>query len=283
MHTLNEYHNIIINTNLTDDYELSVWLKLMHDTDNINKENFLYTLIYIYVPYMFEGTHCKYIFNVDSNSINIGIQSNEFSRLNSSAFIYENDCPSSYVSDIIRTTPYKIILIYVPYMFQGTYCKYIFNVDSNSINIGLQNNEFSRLNSSAFIYENDCPSSYVSDIIRTTPYQINWNAIMEVNMSIIETPTYAFIMMPKNNYITGGTNFNFTKNEFSMSIVNLGDDFYNYDEYYLFWMKNFTENERYIKLNLTFSSSPVFWNVTIGDLENTSTAETISLAKTILI
>ena len=217
--TLNEYHNIIINTNLTDDYELSVWLKLMHDTDNINKENFLYTLIYIYVPYMFEGTHCKYIFNVDSNSINIGIQSNEFSRLNSSAFIYENDCPSSYVSDIIRTTPYQII----------------------------------------------------------------WNVDMEASMSIIEPPEMGYLFMPKNNYISGGTNFNFTKNEFSMSIVNVGDDFYNYDEYYLFWMKNFTENERYIKLNLTFSSSPVFWNVTIGDLENTSTAETISLAKTILL
>ena len=217
--TLNEYHNVIINTNLTDDYELSVWLKLMHDTDNINKENFLYTLIYIYVPYMFEGTHCKYIFNVDSNSINIGIQSNEFSRLNSSAFIYENDCPSSYVSDIIRTTPYQII----------------------------------------------------------------WNVDMEASMSIIEPPEMGYLFMPKNNYISGGTNFNFTKNEFSMSIVNVGDDFYNYDEYYLFWMKNFTENERYIKLNLTFSSSPVFWNVTIGDLENTSTAETISLAKTILL
>ena len=217
--TLNEYHNVIINTNLKNNYELSVWLKLMHDTDNINKENFLYTLIYIYVPYMFEGTHCKYIFNVDSNSINIGIQSNTFSRLNSSAFIYENDCPSSYVSDIIRTTPYQII----------------------------------------------------------------WNVDMEASMSIIEPPEMGYLFMPKNNYISGGTNFNFTKNEFSMSIVNVGDDFYNYDEYYLFWMKNFTENERYIKLNLTFSSSPVFWNVTIGDLENTSTAETISLAKTILL
>ena len=107
--TLNEYHNVIINTNLKNNYELSVWLKLMHDTDNRNKDNFLYKMIYIYVPDMFQGTHCKYIFNVDSNSINIGIQSNEFSRLNSSAFIYENDCPSSYVSDIIRTTPYQII------------------------------------------------------------------------------------------------------------------------------------------------------------------------------
>ena len=107
--TLNEYHNVIINTNLKNNYELSVWLKLMHDTDNLNKDNFLYKMIPIYVPYMFQGTYCKYIFNVDSNSINIGLQNNEFSRLNSSAFIYENDCPSSYVSDIIRTTPYQII------------------------------------------------------------------------------------------------------------------------------------------------------------------------------
>lgn len=218
--TLNEYHNVIINTNLKNDYELSVWLKLMHDTDNMNEKNFLYTLIVIYVPSMFEGTHCKYIFNVDSNSINIGIQSNEFSRLNSSAFIYENDCPSSYVSDIIRTTP----------------------------------------------------------------YQINWNAIMEVNMSIIETPTYAFIMMPKNNYITGGTNFNFTKNELSISSINVGDSFNNENPtFYILNMYNFTENERYMSLNLTFSSSPVFWNVTIDDLKNTSTAESISLAKTILL
>ena len=217
--TLNEYHNVIINTNLKNNYELSVWLKLMHDTDNLNKDNFLY----------------------------------------------------------------KMIPIYVPYMFQGTYCKYIFNVDSNSINIGLQNNEFSPLNSSAFIYEDNCPSSYMSDIIRTTPYQINWNVIMEVNMSIIETPTGAYISMPKNNYISGGTNFNFTKNELSISSINVGDYTDDGPQFYTLLMYNFTENERYMSLNLTFSSSPVYWNVTFGDLKNTSTAETISLAKTILL
>lgn len=192
----------------------------MYDTDNINKENFLYTLIYIYVP---------------------------------------------------------------SYIFGDTHCKYIFNVDSNSINIGLQSNEFSRLNSNAFIYENDCPSSYVSDIIRITPYQITWNINMEAIMSIIEAPKMAYIFMPKNNYISGGTNFKITKIEFSMSLLNVGDKLNQYDKFYLLWMNNFTENERYIKLNLTFSSSPVFWNVTIGDLKNTSTVESNSLVKNILL
>ena len=174
---------------------------------------------------------------------------------------------------------YTLIYIYIPYFFGGTHYKYIFNVDPNSINIGLQQNKFSRLNSSAFIYDDICPSNYNLDIIRTTPYQITWNIDREASMSIIEAPEMAYLFMTKINYVSGGTNYNFTKNEFSMSTVNFGEDFYPYEEYYLLWVKNFTEKERYIKLNITFSSSPVFWNVTTKKLTNTSTAESISLAK----
>jgi len=46
--------------------------------------------------------------------------------------------------------------------------------------------------------------------------------------------------------------------------------------------KNFQEKEWYFKLNLTFSSSPAFWNVTIDEIANTSEDETITLAKYIL-
>jgi hypothetical protein len=116
-------------------------------------------------------------------------------------------------------------------------------------------------------------------ILKYAGLEITWNIDREASMSIIEAPEMAYLFMPKFNYISGGTNYNFTKNEFSMNTVNFGDDFYSYEEYYLLWMKNFTEKERYIKLNITYSSSPVFWNVTTKKLTNTSTAESISLAK----
>ena len=184
--------------------------------------------------------------------------------------------------DIANNFLYLTVFISVPNIFKDAHCKYIFNVDPNAINIGIEQNKLSYLNSSAFIYDNDCPSNYFFDIIRITPYQITWNVDMEASMYITEAPESAYLFMPKLNYISGGTNFNITQNDFSMSTINKGDDCDPYEEFYLFWMKNFTENERYIKLNLTFSSSPYFWNVTTDEIKNTSTPESIALANQIL-
>ena len=48
----------------------------------------LYQQIFIKVPTIFKNTtHCKYIFNVDANSANIGLEDGKFSVFNDSAFI----------------------------------------------------------------------------------------------------------------------------------------------------------------------------------------------------
>ena len=100
--------------------------------------------------------------------------------------------------DINKNFLYKKIWIYVPTIFTGSFCKYIFNAGSNSINIGLQEDQekFTPLNSSAFIYEDNCPGEFISDIMRTTPYQVTWNAYLEASMSITEDPTYAYLNIP---------------------------------------------------------------------------------------
>ena len=177
----------------------------------------------------------------------------------------------------------KYIFVYIPESFGDTHCKYIFNLDLNYLIVRSEMGELSRLNSTAYIYDNDCPNSYTFELIRITPYQITWNVDMEASMSIIEAPNYGYLFM-SNDYVGGGTNYNFTKNEFSMSNVNVGDTFIQNSEQYLLLVNNFTGNsERYIKMNLTFSTSPAFWNVTIDKFENTSTPETIALVKNILL
>ena len=218
--TIDDKNFIIINARLLSGYELSLQIKMKHALVNIDDNNFLY----------------------------------------------------------------KKIAIYVPPRFDGAFCKYIFNVGSNSINIGLQNEQekFTPLNSSAFFYEGNCPNSYIMDIIRTTPYQVTWNAYLEASMSITEDPTFAYLNIPIL-YTTGGTNFNFTKNEMLMSPLKNKDTFKSENGHYWYFINDFTDKERYFKINLIFSSSPVFWNVTLNKFENTSTPESIELAKTILL
>ena len=215
--SINDYNNIVIHTNLTENFELYVKIKMRHDVDNS-------------------------------------------------------------MSSATKNVLYQMIWIYVPSSFKGEKCKYIFKADSNNIIVGMQDDKFDQINSSAYIYDDICPSTYYTDNLRLTPYQVTWNVYNEITMSIIENPSFAYIYVQKSYF--GGSNFNFTKNELLTSIKE--NDVLKIDEYYDLTFKNFDKKEGYFKLNLTFSSSPTFWNVTVDDIKNTSIDETISLAKDIL-
>ena len=216
--SINEYNNIVIHTNLTENFELYVKIKMRHEVRNAMSsatKNFLYQMIWIYIPTSFRGSKCKYIFKAGSNSTIVGLQDDIFELTDNNAYIYDNDCPSS---------------------------------------------------------------SYLIDNLRLTPYQVTWNIYNEITMSIIEDPTYAYIRVQKSYF--GGSNFNFTKNELLTSIKE--NDVLRIGDFYDLSFRNFQEKVGYFKLNLTFSSSPIFWNVTEDNIKNTSTDETISLAKDIL-
>lgn len=216
--SINEYNNIVVHTNLTENFELYVKIKMRHIVKNCMSsatKNFLYQYIWIYIPTSFSGSKCKYIFKAGSNSTIVGLQDDNFELTDNNAYIYDDDCPSS---------------------------------------------------------------SYLIDNLRLTPYQVTWNVYHEITMSIIEDPTYAYIRVHKSYF--GGSNFNFTKNELLTSKKEKDD--LKIDNFYYLTFRNFQEKEGYFKLNLTFSSSPFFWNITVDEIKNTSTDETISLAKDIL-
>ena len=210
-------NNIVVHTNLKENYELYIKIKMRHDVKNsVNSStnNFLYQKIWIYIPTFIDAI-CKYTFTSGSNSIIVGLQDDKFVQLNSNTYIYDGNCPTSY---------------------------------------------------------------YIIDNLRLTPYQVTWNVYNEISMSIIQIPKLAYILVQKSYF--DGSNYNFTKNELLTSIKE--NDTLQIDEFYKLTFRNFEKKEGYFKLNLTFSSSPIFWNVTENDIKNTSTDETISLAKDIL-
>ena len=215
--SINEDNKIVVHTNLKENYELYIKIKMRHNVKN----------------------------SVNSSTNN---------------FLYQ------------------MIMIYIPHDFEGAICKYTFTSGSNSIIVGLQEDKFVQLNSNTYIYDGNCPSSYIIDYLRLTPYQVTWNVYNEISMSIIQIPSWVYIKVQKSYF--DGSNYNFTKNELLTSIKE--NDTLQIDEFYKLTFRNFEKKEGYFKLNLTFSSSPIFWNVTENDIKNTSTDETISLAKDIL-
>ena len=174
---------------------------------------------------------------------------------------------------------YQMIWIYIPPNFNNdTTCNYTFTTGSNSIIVGLQDDIFEQLNSNTYFYYGNCPSKSIIDNLRLTPYQVTWNAYNEITMSIIKNPERIYISTQKIYF--DGSNFNFTTNELLTSKKE--NDSLKIDKFYYLNLYNFEEKEAYFKLNLTFSSSPVFWNVTEEDIKNTSTEETVSLVQEIL-
>ena len=88
--SINEYNNIVVHTNLKENYELYIKIKMRHDVKNsVNSstKNFLYQMIWIYIP-IFKDAICKYTFTSGSNSIIVGLQDDKFVQLNSNTYIY---------------------------------------------------------------------------------------------------------------------------------------------------------------------------------------------------
>jgi len=85
------------------------------------------------------------------------------------------------------------------------------------------------------------------------------------------------------NRFIGGTNYNFTQFNLSSSVEE--NKIKKDEEYYLIMISYPKNKEEYIKLNTTFSPSPLFWNVSSfheNNCTNKSTEETINLVKEIL-
>ena len=79
-----------ITTYLKENYEQTVKATFKGFFSKTNYD-VLYQQILINVPNIFKNkTHCKYIFNVDSNSANIGLEYGKFSVFNDSDFIYDD-------------------------------------------------------------------------------------------------------------------------------------------------------------------------------------------------
>ena len=107
--SINDYNDIIINTNLEKNFELNIKIKMRHDMNSETK-NFLYQMIWIYIPPNFNNdTTCNYTFTSDSNSIIVGLQDDKFEQLNSNTYFYYGNCPSKYIIDNLRLTPYKLL------------------------------------------------------------------------------------------------------------------------------------------------------------------------------
>ena len=189
---------------------------------------------------------------------------------------------------------YQQILISVPNKFKNkTHCKYIFNVDANSANIGLEYGKFSVFNDSAFIYDDLCPNDFSLDFLRISARQVTWNSYIEITADVkeVETGNPDTIIFGASYDFYNGSNFNFTTENISYTPLKTGkrrnDSFINNYISYMASYYNFINPEKfYFISNLTFSSSPNFWNITDemikNDLKNISTNLTISFVKEIL-
>ena len=189
---------------------------------------------------------------------------------------------------------YKQILISVPTFYRNnTHCKYIFNVGENSVNVGLKNGNFPVFNDSAFIYDDLCPNYLVYDILRITARQITWNSYIEITADVkeVEEKNPDTIILAASFDFYNGTNFNFTNVNISYTPLKTGkrrnDSYINsYQSYMVSYYNFYNPQKFYFISNITFSSSPNFWNITDeiikNNLKNTSTNLTISFVKEIL-
>lgn len=189
---------------------------------------------------------------------------------------------------------YQQILISIPTIFKNnTHCKYIFNVDANSANIGLEYGKLSIFNDSAFIYDDLCPINFSYDFLRISARQVTWNSYIEITADVkeVETGNPDTIILGASKDFYNGTNFNFTTENISYTPLKTGkrrnDSYSNNYKSYMAYYYNFINPEKfYFISNITFSSSPNFWNITDemikNDLKNISTNLTISFVKEIL-
>ena len=186
---------------------------------------------------------------------------------------------------------YQQMMAEVPSQYgDNTHCKYLFNVDTtNSVLLLVQNEIFQKYNDSAYIYDKLCPNNYIYEILKITPRQINWNYYSKVTGEIGGAKPDILYFSLQNAFFDG-TNFNKTE-KLSYTPLKNGqrnnDSFTTNYKFHILNYYNFDDTKNYyFTKNTTFSSSPIFWNITNEalkeNLKNISTAQTINLAKTIL-
>jgi hypothetical protein len=108
----NNTNNLIINTFLQENYELSVNAKFKGINGMLSTLDYgiLYQQMMAEVPSQYgNSTHCKYLFNVDTtNAVLLLAQNDIFQKYNDSAYIYDKLCPNSYNYELLKITARQI-------------------------------------------------------------------------------------------------------------------------------------------------------------------------------
>ena len=199
------------------------------------------------------------------------------------------------INSLLRQRDYGILyqqmMIQIPTQFgNNTHCKYVFNVDTtDSVLLLAEHEVFQNYNDSAYIYDKLCPNNYIFDFLKITARQITWNYYSKVTGELGGT-NEEFLYFSLQNAFFDGTNFNTTE---KISYTPLKNGRRNNDslitnyKFHILQYYNFEDTKNfYFSKNATFSSSPIFWNVTEEaikeNLKNISTEQTINLAKSIL-
>lgn len=182
---------------------------------------------------------------------------------------------------------------YILPMFPGIKTKFLFNVDPSIVKVEFSYGEsyVKRYNETAFIFDDICPDSAQLVIIYVTPYEMKWEYNLEIIAKVKSKPSLLYFSIPKK-FMEFGNIFHITKNENKTNIdknLNLSekssDAIYDNDDSISYQMYHAQVGDIYYKRNIEFSTRPNNWRVPSyldEKWENSSTSESISLAKQIL-
>ena len=68
----------------------------------------------------------------------------------------------------------------VPLISGSTYCNYKFIIPDGYISLGLQENLLTKQSDNIYIYNKECPTTSIKDVIRYSPETVSWKADMEL-------------------------------------------------------------------------------------------------------
>ena len=77
---------------------------------------------------------------------------------------------------------YKQEAIVIPLIRGSSNCDYKFIIPAGYVNIGSKNNKLTKQSDRTYIYNTDCPSTPINDVIRFSPKEAMWKADMELSL-----------------------------------------------------------------------------------------------------
>ena len=77
---------------------------------------------------------------------------------------------------------YKQEAIVIPLIRGSSNCDYKFIIPEGYVNLGLKNNILTKESDRTYIYNTDCPSTPINDVIRFSPKEAMWKADMELSL-----------------------------------------------------------------------------------------------------